>query len=117
VRRSSNGAEVWRVAVNSEGDGETAELAVRGRLGQSGAAELDSILQGFLDHGTRTILLDLTAVDYISSPGLRLLDDRAKQLEEQGGTLSVRHVTDAVRLALDLAGLERLYQAHASGEP
>ena len=55
-------------------------------------------------------------MDYISSPGLRLLDDRAKQLEEQGGTLSVRHVTDAVRLALDLAGLERLYLAHASGE-
>jgi anti-anti-sigma factor len=117
VKRSSSGAEVWRVAVNSEGDGETDELTVRGRLGLSGAAELDSILQGFIAHGGRTIVLDLTAVDYISSPGLRLLDERAKQLEEQGGSLSVRHVTDAVRLALDLAGLERLYQAHASGEP
>ncbi len=105
------------MTVDSEGDGETAELAVRGRLGLSGAAELDSIMQGFIDHGGRTILLDLAAVDYISSPGLRLLDDRARQLEDQGGTLSVRHVTDAVRLALDLAGLERLYQAHASGEP
>jgi len=26
-------------------------------------------------------------------------------------------VTNPVRLALDLAGLERLYQSHASGEP
>lgn len=115
--RTSNGAEVWRVAVNSEGNGETAELAVRGRLGRSGAAELDSILEGFISRGTRHVLLDLSAVDYISSPGLRLLDDRARALEEQGGALSVRHVTDPVRLALDLAGLERLYQAHASGEP
>ena len=104
------------MAVNSEGDAETVELTVRGRLGVSGAAELDAILEGFIARGTRRLLLDVAAVDYISSPGLRLLDDRARALEAQGGTLSVRHVTDPVRLALDLAGLERLYQAHASGE-
>ena len=115
--RMSHGAEVWRLTVDSGGDGETDKFAVRGRLGLSGAAELDSILEGFIARGARTFLLDLSGVDYISSPGLRLLDDRARQLEEQGGTLSVRHVTDPVRLALDLAGLERLYQSHASGEP
>jgi anti-anti-sigma factor len=110
-------AEVWRLTVDSGGDGQTDELRVRGRLGLTGAAELDSVLDGFIARGGQTLLLDLSGVDYISSPGLRLLDDRARQLEEQGGTLTVHLVTDPVRLALDLAGLERLYQSHASGEP
>ena len=113
----SNAAEVWPLTVDSGGDGETAELRIRGRLGLTGAAELDSVLDGIIARGGRTLLLDLSGVDYISSPGLRLLDDRARQLEEQGGTLSLHLVTDPVRLALDLAGLERLYQSHASGEP
>jgi len=110
-------AEVWRLTVDSGGGGETAELRIRGRLGLTGATELDSVLEGIVARGGRTLLLDLSGVDYISSPGLRLLDDRARQLEEQGGTLSVHLVTDPVKLALDLAGLERLYQSHASGEP
>jgi len=112
-----HGAEVWRLAVDTGGDGETDDFVVRGRLGLTGAAELDSVLEGFIASGGRNVRLDLSGVDYISSPGLRLLDDRTRQLEEHGGTLSVRHVTDPVRLALDLAGLERLYQSHASGEP
>jgi anti-anti-sigma factor len=112
-----HGAEVWRLAVDSGGDGETDELVVRGRLGLSGAAELDAVLDGFITRGGRNVLLDLSGVDYLSSPGLRLLDDRARELEERGGTLSVRQITDPVRLALDLAGLERLYRSHASGEP
>ena len=116
MKQNSGAAEVWRVTVDSEGDGETAELRVRGRLGLSGAAELDSVLEGLIARGERSLLLDLAGVDYISSPGLRLLDNRARRLEELGGTLSVRHPTDPVRLALDLAGLERLYQTHASGE-
>lgn len=116
MKGSSKAAQVWRLAVNSEGDGETAALIISGRVGVSGAAELDAVLDGLIARGSRTLLVDMAGVDYISSPGLRLLDDRARQLEERGGTLSVRHVTDPVRLALDLAGLERLYQAHASGE-
>jgi anti-anti-sigma factor len=115
--RMSHGVQVWRLTVDSGGDGEKDELVVRGRLGVSGAAELDSVLEGFIARGGRTFLLNLSGVDYISSPGLRLLDDRARQLEEAGGSLSVHLVTDPVRLALDLAGLERLYQSHASGEP
>ena len=84
----SNAAEVWRLTVDSGGDGETDELRIRGRLGVTGAAELDAVLDGIIARGGRTFLLDLSGVDYISSPGLRLLDDRARQLEEQGGTLS-----------------------------
>jgi anti-anti-sigma factor len=115
--KGSSHAEVWRLAVDSKGDGEAAELTIRGRLGVSGAAELNSVLQDIIAHGGRHLILDLSGVDYISSPGLRLLDDRARQVEDQAGTLSVRHAPDPVRLALDLAGLERLYQSHAAGEP
>jgi len=91
-------------------------LSVAGRLGHTGAAELDAALASALTRGARAVILDFARVDYLSSPGIRLLDQRARELEERGGTLQVRHLGDPVRLALDLAGLERLYQDHASGE-
>ena len=54
----------------------TVEFTVRGRLGNSGAAELDAAF-GSLPEGIATVVLDLGGVDYVSSPGLRLLASRA----------------------------------------
>jgi anti-anti-sigma factor len=116
VRESTRRTDVWRLTVSTIADGETVQLSVVGRVGHSGAAELAAALVSAVTQSPRKLILDFAKVDYLSSPGIRLLDQRARELEERGGMLQVRHVTDPVRLALDLAGLERLYQDHASGE-
>jgi anti-anti-sigma factor len=108
VKASPGSADVWRLTVKQAAQGEVVELSLRGRLGLSGAAELESALDGVSIETCRRLVLDLADVDYLSSPGLRLIEARARELEERGGAVIVRNATDPVRLALDLAGLERL---------
>jgi anti-anti-sigma factor len=108
---ASRGAEVWRLTVTPVGPAESGQFAVKGRLGMTGAAELDAALSPAGQETCLELLLDLQNVDYLSSPGIRVLDRRASELESRGGRLLVRNATDPVRLALELAGLERLIEA------
>ena len=104
-----NAVQAWRFAVTSTvQDGETV-LKLEGRLGHNGAALLRKAGEQILERGVKRLSLDLRGVDYMSSAGLRAIDDLATSLEEQAGSLRVIDPTDPVRLVLDLSGLaERL---------
>jgi anti-anti-sigma factor len=107
---------VWRLTVTPGEPAEAGLFAVRGRLGVSGAAELDAALSLAGQESCLELLLDLQHVDYLSSPGVRVLDRRARELESRGGRLLIRNVTDPVRLALELGGLERLIEPPAEDD-
>ena len=104
-----NSVQAWRFAATSTvEDGETV-LKVEGRLGHHGATLLRKAGERILEHGVKSLALDLSGVDYLSSAGLRAIGDLAASLEEQSGSLRVIDPTDPVRLVLDLSGLaERL---------
>jgi anti-anti-sigma factor len=105
MKASGHQAQVWRLTTIRTVAGGKTELIVSGRLGYSGTAELESALTDLSVGDTQSVVLDLAAVDYISSPGLRLLDRLSSDLKARGATLAIVNATDAVRLALDLAGL------------
>ena len=50
--------------------------------------------------------LDLADVDYISSAGLAVLAEVTRRFREVGGVLEVTSVSEAVSLALRLAGTQ-----------
>lgn len=78
-------------------------LRIAGRLGTAGAAELRSALDAATSAGGR-VQVDLSEVDYISSAGLAVLDEVSRCLREAGGVLEVVRASEAVSLALRLAG-------------
>ena len=49
-----------------------AELLVAGRLGQTGASQLEAACRTAMEQGCQALVIDLAGVDYLSSPGLRL---------------------------------------------
>ena len=74
-----------------------------GRLGHATYGELQSLLAQVLrDHPNR-IVLELSNVDYISSPGLRVLFEAASDVQAGGGIFELRGIKPPVRVALDLA--------------
>ena len=100
-----NGVQAWRFAVTSTvQDGETV-LKLEGRIGHNGATLLRKAGEQILERGVKRLALDLSGVDYMSSAGLRAIDDLAARLEEQAGSLRMIDPTDPVRLVLDLSGL------------
>ncbi len=97
--------QTWPLLITTQISDTGTEFVLSGRLGRDGAAHLDVACREVLATGDTTLRLDLSGVDYISSPGLRLLARLRSDLAARGGQLTLNHLSDPVRLALDLAGL------------
>lgn len=61
-----------------------------------------------LEDHPRTVLMELSAVDFMDSSGLGLIMGRFALVRQYGGTLSVLDPSDAVLKMLRLAGMERM---------
>ena len=104
-RSDGRSAQTWTLRVTPQLVDGKAELLVAGRLGATGASQLEAACQTAVEQGCQALVIDLAAVDYLSSPGLRLFERLKADLAARGGSLTVRNPTDPVRLALDLAGM------------
>jgi anti-anti-sigma factor len=76
-----------------------------GRLGCSSSEALTQALSGAVDAAGRFgVVVDLEAVDYLSSAGLQALESFAARLASQGRELILCGALDSVKLALILSG-------------
>jgi anti-anti-sigma factor len=82
-----------------------AVVEVAGRIGHAAAATFSEELTQASRQAGNQLILDLGGVDYVSSSGLRVLGAAAGSLSADGGALVLCHVSDPVRIAIELAGL------------
>ena len=78
-------------------NGTALTVAVAGRLDTITAPELDAVLKASLD-GVTDLTLDIPALEYISSAGLRVLLSSQKTMNRQG----VMRVSGANETILDI---------------
>jgi anti-anti-sigma factor len=79
-------------------------LTVAGRIGHASAPGLRERLEALVAAGERRLVIDLEAVDYLSSAGLVVLEAATARFEAIHGALVLCAVTEPVRIVLDLAG-------------
>lgn len=79
-------------------------VAVTGRVDSNTAPEFEERLLGAISQGRRNIILNFSAMDYISSAGLRVLLKAARELKTQSGSLAVCCMRDYIREVFDLSG-------------
>jgi anti-anti-sigma factor len=78
-------------------------VALRGRLDTETAPTLDERLEPLLAASAVTALLfDLSALEYISSAGIRALVRARKALEARGGGVAVANLQPPVRKVFDI---------------
>jgi anti-anti-sigma factor len=87
-----------------EVEGDVLVLRVAGRIGAESAPQLIEALVAAVEGGDRRILVDLGAVDYLSSAGVIALEATAGRVYAAGGRLVLCDLAEPVRLALQLAG-------------
>lgn len=85
-------------------------LRLAGRFGHRAAPEFEKAAAECLAQGVAGVVIDLSAVDYLSSPGLRAIVSLAGKLQERRGQVIVRGAKDAVRVTLGLADFTRTKQ-------
>lgn len=96
---------VWTLEIERGVEGGILVLALRGRLGTAAAGDFIQAVLRAIDEGHREILVDLDAVDYMSSAGLIAVDAVAGRMRAAGGRLALCAACDPVRLVLQFGGL------------
>ena len=90
------------MTITKQQNGTTLLLALEGRLDTMTAPELEAELAKSLP-GADSLALDFTALNYISSAGLRVLLSAHKQMSAKGG-MTIKNVNEIVREVFDVTG-------------
>lgn len=93
--------------ITENGDQLTGTL--KGRLDTVCAEQFGRDMQPLMDAAHRSILLDCTALEYISSSGLRLFLTLRKQVAAKGGKLTLSNLNDDVQEVFTLTGFSNLF--------
>jgi len=91
-------------------------VAVNGRVDAVTAPELEIELNGCIDGGANTIVIDLSALEYISSAGLRVILAIAKKLKTSGGDILLTGLGGAVKEVFEISGFYSIFKVFDSAE-
>jgi anti-anti-sigma factor len=91
-------------------------VTVEGRIDSATASEFEQTLSNFTQQGKNNIVLDLSAVDFISSAGLRVLVTTRKAVKAAGGDIVFAKSSEQVIDTLDIAGLDVLFEQYEDRE-
>lgn len=87
-------------------------VAVDGRVDSATAPDLENALKQLADGDKTQIVLDLTAVDYMSSAGLRAMVSTLKTVKRVNGDLRLANPSSRVSEVLRLAGLTSIFSIY-----
>jgi anti-sigma B factor antagonist/stage II sporulation protein AA (anti-sigma F factor antagonist) len=90
------------------------DLAVRGRLDAESAGELRLAVSEEVRRGWQSIALDLSAVTFLSSAGIRVLFETQREARKAGGDCLVSVASDPVRKVLELTRLDTILMRPAA---
>jgi anti-anti-sigma factor len=93
---------------------DVALVALAGSLDSNTSPQAQQALEGMLAGGQRKIVVDFTALDYISSAGLRVLLGAAKRLRGTGGALHLFGLNETVREVFDISGFSSILAVYAT---
>ena len=91
--------------IKTTNEGDKLTIAVSGRVDTVTAPELEAGLR-FGD--SKSVVIDLAKVPYMSSAGLRILLTAHKTMLGRGGELLIANVQSAVREVLDITGFSEI---------
>jgi anti-anti-sigma factor len=89
-------------------------LSVAGRIDTATAPALEQAINKEIESGNRKILLNFSAVTYISSGGLRVLLATAKKLKNPGDKYALCSLAAEVHKILKLAGFTSIFSIYPS---
>jgi stage II sporulation protein AA (anti-sigma F factor antagonist) len=99
--------------ISTRTSNDTHIVAIAGSLDSTTAPEAQKSLDAVLA-GAKKVVLDFSALDYISSAGLRVLLGVAKKLRATGGTLRMFGLNQSVREVFEISGFSAILSVYPS---
>ncbi|MBA4191761.1 MAG: anti-anti-sigma factor [Planctomycetaceae bacterium] len=89
-------------------------VALTGRLDVLASSELETRLLTAIENGVKTLVLDVAALEYISSAGLRVLIVVAKKVRADGGDMVFASAGPNIMKILEISGFTKMFKMVAS---
>ena len=83
-----------------------------GRIDTQGAVDVDLALQAAMSAGKHKMVLDMAAVGYISSAGLRVMADVLTKNKERGGDLKLVALDRKVLRVFRIIGFDHFFSMY-----
>ena len=91
-------------------------VTVRGQVDSETAPELDRAISKLLSDGRNRIILNLQAVEFLSSAGLRILVKALKGAQGSGGDIRLASVPEPVNGLLLTVGMMQMFKMFSTSE-
>ena len=91
-------------------------LAIKGRMDAASAPQLKQAIDALFDQGRYRLVLDLSELEYIASPGLRVLIEARKRARDwkltdlEGGDVRIAGLPQRIKEVFDLTGFTSLFE-------
>jgi stage II sporulation protein AA (anti-sigma F factor antagonist) len=94
--------------ITGEKLGSVMVIALSGRMDCHTSPAVHNELIGHIHRAQRRLVLDLSETAYVSSAGLRVLLNVAKQIDQDGGKLVLCALGDTVREVFKISAFDRI---------
>lgn len=95
---------------------EVALVSVKGRMDAVSSPEFEKEMAVLIAEGNNVLILDLFALDYISSAGLRTILTITKKLKQKGGKLLLAGLKGMVKEVFEISGFRSVIPIFESVE-
>lgn len=106
VTSSHRGGKLMDITTRMQGD--VTLVAIAGNLDSNTSPQAQQALDAILASGGKKVAVDCTALDYISSAGLRVLLGTVKKLNATGGGLRLFGLNATVKEVFDISGFSTI---------
>lgn len=96
--------------VTTRNQGDVLIVAIAGSLDSITSPQAQQALDALVAQGAKKVAVECTALDYISSAGLRVLLGLAKQLAAKGGALRTFGLNQTVREVFEISGFSTIFK-------
>ncbi|MCS6840501.1 MAG: STAS domain-containing protein [Roseiflexus sp.] len=93
-------------------------LTIKGRLDATNAPQLKQKFDELFNQNRYRIVLDLSGLEYVASPGLRVLIEARKRAREwkltdlEGGDIRIANLPPRIKEVFDLTGFTSLFEIY-----
>lgn len=91
-------------------------LRIKGRLDALSSPHAEKKVFDAINNGRQKLLIDMSAVTYLSSAGMRMLLSTSKKLRSLGGKMAVCSMTTNVLDVLKMSGFDHVLEMYKSEE-
>jgi anti-anti-sigma factor len=102
--------------IKEEKRGDVKIIGLRGRLDAGTSPSVQKRLMNLMAQGERRLVFDFSELTYISSSGLRLLIEVARNLRNTNGKVALAALNDYVHEIIEIAGFTSIFSIYPTSE-